>query len=260
MAGFMVGMNTTYNGIHPAEKQMDAPGNPQDNKEAEEAGKISKGEREPREERLPWADKTHQEDETPQDGVRRKEPGEECQTCKNRKYKDGSDENVSFKAAAHISPEAAAGRVRAHEGEHVANAYSKAAQKGGEVLSVSVRIETAVCPECGKNYVSGGTTSTKIRYPADSEKAKEKSLPTDDKDAGAKGSSMNPAGANGSRSRAGVHAAGRSRSGANPYALNQRQNVNPYAASQRQNQANAVRGKGFDYATRPLEEFEMERY
>ena len=28
-----------------------------------------------------------------------------CQTCKNRKYQDGSDENVSFKAAAHISPE-----------------------------------------------------------------------------------------------------------------------------------------------------------
>ena len=41
---------------------------------------------------------------------------EECQTCKNRKYQDGSDEMVSFKSAAHISPQAAAGRVRAHEG------------------------------------------------------------------------------------------------------------------------------------------------
>ena len=29
---------------------------------------------------------------------------EECQTCKNRKYVDGSDEaNVSFKSAAHVS-------------------------------------------------------------------------------------------------------------------------------------------------------------
>lgn len=28
----------------------------------------------------------------------------ECQTCKNRKYVDGSDEaNVSFKSAAHVS-------------------------------------------------------------------------------------------------------------------------------------------------------------
>ena len=34
----------------------------------------------------------------------------ECQTCKNRKYQDGSDEaNVSFKTAQHISPEAASG-------------------------------------------------------------------------------------------------------------------------------------------------------
>lgn len=29
----------------------------------------------------------------------------DCQTCKNRKYVDGSDEaNVSFKSAAHVSP------------------------------------------------------------------------------------------------------------------------------------------------------------
>ena len=44
-----------------------------------------------------------------------KDPSEECQTCKNRKYQDGSDEMVSFKSAAHISPESAAARVRAHE-------------------------------------------------------------------------------------------------------------------------------------------------
>lgn len=80
---------------------------------------------------------------------------EECQTCKNRKYQDGSDEMVSFKSAAHVSPQAAAGRVRAHEGEHVSNAYDKAAQKNGTVVYASVSIHTSVCPECGRTYVSG---------------------------------------------------------------------------------------------------------
>lgn len=94
-----------------------------------------------------------------------KKVGERCQTCENRKYQDGSNENVSFKAAAHISPEAAAGAVRAHEGEHVSNAYTKAAQGNGKVISASVSIHTSVCPECGKTYVSGGTTSTSIKYP-----------------------------------------------------------------------------------------------
>lgn len=88
----------------------------------------------------------------------------ECQTCKERKYQDGSDENVSFKTAQHISPEAAAARVRGHEQEHVANAYSKAAQDGGKVINASVAIHTAVCPECGRTYVSGGTTTTMIKY------------------------------------------------------------------------------------------------
>ncbi|MBQ0027780.1 MAG: hypothetical protein KBS96_04180 [Lachnospiraceae bacterium] len=88
----------------------------------------------------------------------------ECQTCKERKYQDGSDENVSFKAAAHISPQAAGAAVRAHEGEHVSNAYSKAAKDGGKVLQASVAIHTAICPECGRSYVSGGTTTTKIKY------------------------------------------------------------------------------------------------
>ncbi len=90
--------------------------------------------------------------------------GEECQTCKNRKYQDGSDEMVSFKTAQHISPESAASRVRAHEQEHVNNAYSKAAAKNGKVLRASVSIKTAICPECGRSYVAGGTTSTQIKY------------------------------------------------------------------------------------------------
>ena len=88
----------------------------------------------------------------------------ECETCKNRKYQDGSDEMVSFKSAQHISPQAAAGRVRGHEAEHVSNAYKKAAMNNGKVLQASVSIKTAVCPECGRTYVSGGETATKIKY------------------------------------------------------------------------------------------------
>lgn len=94
----------------------------------------------------------------------RKSSPAECQTCKERKYQDGSDENVSFKSAQHISPTAAASRVRAHEQEHVSNAYSKAEKDGGKVVNASVTIHTAVCPECGRTYVSGGTTHTMIKY------------------------------------------------------------------------------------------------
>ncbi len=88
----------------------------------------------------------------------------DCKTCRERKYMDGSDENVSFKAAAHISPQAAPAVVRGHEGEHVSNAYDKAAQNNGKVINASVAIHTAVCPECGRTYVSGGTTTTTIKY------------------------------------------------------------------------------------------------
>lgn len=92
------------------------------------------------------------------------DPSTECQTCENRKYQDGSDEMVSFKSATHISPESAASAVRAHEQEHVSNAYKKAATENGKVISASVSIHTAVCPECGRTYVSGGTTNTQIKY------------------------------------------------------------------------------------------------
>lgn len=52
----------------------------------------------------------------------------------------------------------------AHEGEHVANAYAKAEKNNGKVINASVSIHTAVCPECGRTYVSGGTTNTTIKY------------------------------------------------------------------------------------------------
>lgn len=96
-----------------------------------------------------------------------KQPDGECEACANRKYQDGSDEMVSFKSATHISPDAAATAVRAHEGEHVSNAYDKAAKNDGEVVNASVAIHTSVCPECGRTYVSGGTTTTTIRYNKD---------------------------------------------------------------------------------------------
>ncbi len=91
----------------------------------------------------------------------------ECQTCKNRKYKDGSDEMVSFKSATHIDPGAAGAAVRSHEQEHVSNAYKKAAKGNGKVLRASVTIHMAICPECGRSYVSGGVTNTMIKYDKD---------------------------------------------------------------------------------------------
>ena len=94
----------------------------------------------------------------------RKSSPAECDTCASRKYQDGSDENVSFKTPQHISPQAAGSRVRAHEQEHVNNAYTKAEKNNGRVLSANVAIKTAVCPECGRSYVSGGTTTTQIKY------------------------------------------------------------------------------------------------
>ena len=93
-----------------------------------------------------------------------KDPAKECQTCKNRKYVDGSDEMVSYKVPTRISPENAGTAVRAHEQEHVNNAYKKAADNNGQVLSATVQIHMGVCPECGKTYVEGGTTSTRIKY------------------------------------------------------------------------------------------------
>lgn len=89
----------------------------------------------------------------------------ECETCKNRTYQDGSNESdVSFKSPGHISPGASASTVMAHEQQHVANAYEKEAKGEGKVVSASVQLKTAVCPECGRSYVAGGQTNTMIKY------------------------------------------------------------------------------------------------
>lgn len=89
---------------------------------------------------------------------------EECHTCENRRYKDGSDDpSVSFKTATKISPGSASQAVRSHEQEHVSHEKSKANKEGREIVSQTVTIKTSTCPECGKAYVSGGETKTVTR-------------------------------------------------------------------------------------------------
>lgn len=89
---------------------------------------------------------------------------EECQTCKNRKYVDGSNESdVSFKAPGHVSPEASYGAVTAHEQQHVSNAIAEGSEENKELVSVNVRIKMERCPECGKVYSAGGETTTVIK-------------------------------------------------------------------------------------------------
>ncbi len=88
----------------------------------------------------------------------------ECQTCKNRKYQDGSDDpGVSFKMPTKLSPEKAASAVRAHENEHVSHAKVEAEREDKKIVSQSVTYHTAICPECGRNYISGGTTRTMFK-------------------------------------------------------------------------------------------------
>lgn len=85
----------------------------------------------------------------------------ECETCKNRKYQDGSDDpGVSFKTATKLSPEKAATAVRSHENEHVTREQAKAEREDRKVVSQNVSYHSAICPECGTVYVSGGTTRT----------------------------------------------------------------------------------------------------
>ena len=85
----------------------------------------------------------------------------ECQTCKERKYQDGSDDpGVSFKTPTNIAPEQVASAVRGHENEHVVREQAQARQEGRKVVNQSVTLHNDICPECGKVYVSGGTTRT----------------------------------------------------------------------------------------------------
>jgi hypothetical protein len=85
----------------------------------------------------------------------------ECETCERRKFKDVSnDPSVSFKTPTSVAPGAEAYAVAAHENQHVSHEKGKAMREGKEVVYQSVQIHTAVCPECGRVYVSGGKTTT----------------------------------------------------------------------------------------------------
>lgn len=103
----------------------------------------------------------------------RKQGGEhECETCKNRKYQDGSnDPGVSFKTPTELDPGRAATAVRAHEQEHVVRNQAEAEREGREIVDQNVMIHTAICPECGRTYVSGGTTTTTTRGKSENEQA-----------------------------------------------------------------------------------------
>ena len=107
-------------------------------------------------------DLSQKTEKTPAEIQRMKRSGQiECQTCKQRTYQDGSnDPGVSFKSPGHISPESSGAVVMAHEQEHVGNEQANAKKDGGRVVSQSVRLFSAVCPECGKVYISGGETRT----------------------------------------------------------------------------------------------------
>jgi len=88
-------------------------------------------------------------------------PPEECQTCKNRKYVDSSDDpSVSFQSPAHISPGQAASSVMSHEQEHVSHEQARAEKEDRKVVSQTVSLSMSACPECGRLYVSGGVTRT----------------------------------------------------------------------------------------------------
>ena len=67
---------------------------------------------------------------------------------------------VSFQTPTRIAPENVASAVRGHEREHVFREQAKAQRENRRVISQSVALHTSVCPECGKAYISGGTTTT----------------------------------------------------------------------------------------------------
>lgn len=93
--------------------------------------------------------------------IKRRFDSFECQTCKNRRYQDQSDDSgVSFQTASHIDPSAAYSAVRSHENEHVARNKTQAEQHGQKIAYQTVTIHRAICPECGRSYVSGGVTHT----------------------------------------------------------------------------------------------------
>lgn len=89
----------------------------------------------------------------------------DCETCKNRRYQDGSNDSaVSFQQPTKMSPEQAASMVKSHEMEHVRREQYDAKENNKRIVSQSVQIKTDICPECGKTYVAGGLTRTRTKH------------------------------------------------------------------------------------------------
>lgn len=99
----------------------------------------------------------------------KKRSGEiECQTCKSRKYVDGSDDaGVSFKTPQHVGASQSASAVIGHEMQHYSRETADAKLNGGEVVSASISIDRKTCPECGRSYVAGGQTRVTKRFDKD---------------------------------------------------------------------------------------------
>jgi len=89
------------------------------------------------------------------------EPQGVCHTCENRRYIDKSDDaSVSFQTPTKINANMSAAVVAAHENEHVRNEQARAHRDGRDIINQTVSLTYDTCPECGKHYVSGGTTKT----------------------------------------------------------------------------------------------------
>jgi len=102
-----------------------------------------------------------------------------CHTCENRRYVDQSDDaSVSFQTPTKVSPGMAGMAVAAHEQEHVRNEQANALAEGREVVNQSVTLHYDTCPECGKMYVSGGTTKTTTVGKSEPEESEHEAMPT----------------------------------------------------------------------------------
>lgn len=108
--------------------------------------------------------KASEHQEGKHDGFDSECPQCECETCRNRRYKDDSDDaTVSFQMPTKMTPTEASSKVKSHEMEHVRHEQHDAAKDGKKVVSQSVQIKTDTCPECGTIYVSGGLTRTHVK-------------------------------------------------------------------------------------------------
>ena len=82
--------------------------------------------------------------------------GGECSTCAARVYVC-SDGSVS-----RPTPGQAAAYVAAHERAHLNDHRTEAFLEGDRVVSQSISVFSATCPECGVIYVSGGEARSLI--------------------------------------------------------------------------------------------------